>query len=177
MEQFTFPDRALPIETITSKSKIIFAVTKNKQILLSKKYIDWSDTSIYSFPSAVVDDYQNEKDTLIVLEEETWYSSDEQIIYIWDTSSNWYSDWLNHIFLAKNCYKKPEKKHILLHIFHKILTHTSVEKNSIEYMGLEELDTLVVDSKLFDPYSVTNYYFIKSKTNNFKDLEILSMEM
>jgi hypothetical protein len=40
MEQFTFPDRALPIETITSKSKIIFAVTKNKQILLSKKYID-----------------------------------------------------------------------------------------------------------------------------------------
>jgi hypothetical protein len=52
-----------------------------------------------------------------------------------------------------------------------------VEKNSIEYMGLEELDTLVVDSKLFDPYSVTNYYFIKSKTNNFKDLEILSMEM
>lgn len=153
MQEYTYPDRLLPAGTETFSSKIIFAVTKDKKVLLSKEYIEWGDSFIYSFPSAVIDDYENEKDTLIILEEETWYSTEDKIIYIWKTSSNWFSDGLNDIYFTKNSYKQSENK------------------NNIEWVSLEELDNMATNKILLDPYSISNYFFVKSKTYDFTDLD------
>lgn len=140
----------------------IFALTNDKKVILNKEYKFWPDKFIYTFPSWWIDGESDEKNALNELEEETWYSSDEKIIYIWETIQNWYIVWINKLFFVKNCYKKLKEN-----------TH-EWEEISVEFLEIEKLHDMVINWKIIDPYTLVNYFLVKEKTNNFNNLNLIN---
>lgn len=149
----------ITLEWINGKwGTFILAITKDKKIILNKEYKFWPDDFIYTFPSWWIDESDDKKNALKELEEETWYTSDENIEYIWETIQNWYITWLNKLFFVKDCYKKSAAE-----------THEWEEIETI-FVDLEDFSKMVLRWEILDSYTLVNYFLVKEKTNDFKFL-------
>ena len=134
---------------------LIFALTKDNKVVLNKEYKFWPDKFIYTFPSWWIDEDIDAQNALKELEEETGYSSDEEIHFVWETIQNWYIVWINKLFFVKNCYKKYD-----------INTHEWEEIETL-LVSLDDFYTMIIEWKILDPYTLVSYFLVKEKTNNF----------
>lgn len=139
----------------------VLALTKDQKIILNKEYKFWPDDFIYNFPSWFIEKWLSwEENIKNELQEESGYTTDEKIVYLWKTMINWYIYWYNKLYFTFNCYNN-----------HTLNTHEWEEIEST-FPSIEEFEQMLSRNEILDPYSEITYYRAKKLTNNFTNLNI-----
>ncbi len=150
---------------ITLKSKkhwdwsFILAFTRDKKIILNRDYKFWPDDFIYTLPSWFIErSLWWEENILNELQEETWYTTNGEVISLWKTMQNWYIDWYNQLYFTTGCTKT-----------HNINTHEWEEIETF-LATIDEFENMLLKYEILDPYSEICYYRAKEKTKNFTNI-------
>ena len=130
---------------------LILALTQDNKIILNKDYKFWPDDFMYTLPWWFVEKWLLPSENIKKeLEEETWFSTDSEIISLWKTMQNWYISWYNELFFTKDCYKIWDTK-----------THEWEEiKNYL--VSIEEFEKMLLNNEILDPYSEVCFYRVKN---------------
>lgn len=153
---------AIMLESVKSWNwSFILALTKDNKIILNKEYKFWPDEFIYNFPSWHIAIWLTWKENIKKeLKEESWYTTDNEIIYLWKTIQNWYIGWYNELYFTTWCYKIQEQD-----------THEWEEIENY-FISIQDFEKMLDNNEILDTYTENCYYRAKKITNNFTNLDI-----
>lgn len=124
----------------------ILALTKDNKIILNKEYKFWPDSFEYNFPWGHLKKWFSDIENIKrELEEETWYTTDNEIIYLWDCFRNGYMSWKNKLFFTKWCYKIWEQN---THEWEEIYNY---------FIDISDFDQMLENNEILDPYTEICY--------------------